>query len=269
MDRVHDADRLDEEFGSELGRPGGPRLDHLALWIAAAGDPPLDLDGQLDRLDALAGDFGGGTASELMGWMGIRGFRGNAASYYDPENSYLHRVIDRGLGIPISLSVLAIEIGRRSGIELVGIGLPGEFVVAERDHPDRFHNPFRQRSMTPEEVTALIRRFAGPEATLTPALRTPVGPTAIATRMLANLAQIFGHADQPAELVWVLRFQRRLPGADGAVDRRLVAALARLGRTWEAVEVLEQRLRLDEASGRDDDRAADEVMLLRLRAGLN
>src|SRR5438132_6820413 len=128
------------EFGRLVAAPSPP-LDRLAFLIAAHARPELDVDAQCERLDEMASDFGGGTAEGLIAWMQARGYRGNADDYYDPENSYLDRVVDRGLGIPITLSVLAIEVGRRAGVHLVGIGLPGEFIVAERDHPDRFHNP--------------------------------------------------------------------------------------------------------------------------------
>ncbi|HQY29225.1 MAG TPA: transglutaminase-like domain-containing protein, partial [Burkholderiaceae bacterium] len=57
------------------------------------------------------------------------GFRGNANDYYDPDNSYLNRVIERRLGIPISLSVLYIELAEQVGLPASGIGFPGHFLV--------------------------------------------------------------------------------------------------------------------------------------------
>ena len=259
----------DDEFAREVAL--GPRaaLDRLAFLIAREATPTLDVDAERRRLDDLAADFGAGTASELMGWLAIRGFRGNASAYYEPENSFLDRVIDRRLGIPITLSVLAIELGRRCGVELVGIGLPGEFIVAERDQPDRFHNPFRHRSMTPAEVTDLVRRFAGPEATLTPDMVQPVPPVAIAARMLANLAHIYGHTDRPADLAWVLRLQSALPGSPPSVRRRLVATLADLGRFWDASEVLVDLMSDPAVRPGRDEREADEAMLRRLRGHFN
>lgn len=260
---------VSEEFREEVALGGAAALDRLALLIAAQGAGPLDVSGEQARLDELATDFGGGTAAELMGWLGIRGFRGNADSYYDPDNSFLNRVLDRGLGIPISLSVLAIEVGRRCGIHLVGIGLPGEFIVAERDEPDRFHNPFRHQSMSPAQVTELLRRFAGPAARLTPDMVRPVGALSIAARMLANLAHIYAHTARPADLEWVLRFQTTLPGAAPAVRRQLVATLAALGRFWEASDVLAALVADPLAPATPDEREADETLLTQLRGNLN
>jgi regulator of sirC expression with transglutaminase-like and TPR domain len=254
-----------DEFAALVQSPDAP-LDRLAFLIAACGDAPVDVDAGCARLDDLADDFGGGTASDLMGWMGIRGFRGNSDEYYDPANSYLNRVLDRGLGIPITLSVVAIEIGRRAGVDLVGIGLPGEFVVAERDHPDRFHNPFRQQSMTPDDVAGLLRRFAGPGAELSTEMRRPVGAAHIAARMLLNLSHIFTHTDRVADLVWALRLRTSLPGAPASVRRELVVALAKAGRTWDAAAELDTVLRLPATP---DERAADRTLLQQLRAGLN
>jgi len=258
-----------DEFEREVALGDGAALDRLALLIAAHGDPVLDVEAEVARLDRLALEFGGHDATELMGWMGLRGFRGNAEAYYDPENSFLNRVLDRGLGIPISLSVVAMEIGRRCGVHLVGIGLPGEFIVAERDDPDRFHNPFRQRSMGVADVLALLRRFAGPGASLTPEVRRPVPPVAIAGRMLANLANIYSHTRQPAELEWVLRLQSAIPGVPPATRRHHVAVLGDLGRFWDAIRVLSGLMEDPTADSSDDEREADAAMLRQLRANLN
>ena len=57
------------------------------------------------------------------------GLRGNAGEYYDPRNSFLNEVLDRKIGIPITLSVIYIEVGRRLGLSLVGVGFPGHFLV--------------------------------------------------------------------------------------------------------------------------------------------
>lgn len=204
--------------------PGSTRaLDRAAALIGAHGDPTVDVDATVNRLDRLADRFDGSTPAELIAWLAAEGFRGNEADYYDPRNSYLHEVLDRRLGIPITLCVVAMEVGRRRGIALDGIGLPGEFVVAERDHPDRFHNPFRARSMDVAEVEALMRRFVGGVVKLTPAMRRPLGTLDIATRMLANLTHIFERTAQHRDLAWALRLRATLPAPEAAE-----AALLRL-----------------------------------------
>ena len=114
-----------------------------ALWIAAEAQPGLDVRAWLSRLDAL----GYRAAERLTSEMDVdhaatavsqflfeeEGFRGNAEDYYDPRNSFLHHVLDRRLGIPITLSIVYVAVAARAGLEAVGVGLPGHFIVrAER-----------------------------------------------------------------------------------------------------------------------------------------
>ena len=103
-------------------------LDEAALVIAAQANPELDVGGQLRRLDELAASLPeAGVASLCRGLFGELGLRGDTKHYDDPRNSYLDQVLNRRLGIPISLSVLLIEIGRRQGLVLEGVGMPGHF----------------------------------------------------------------------------------------------------------------------------------------------
>lgn len=197
--------------------PGSTRdLDRAAALIGTHLDYGLTADDVVEWLDAFAETFDGSTGADVIAWMAADGFRGNIDDYYDPRNSYLHEVLDRRLGIPITLSIVAIEVGRRHGIALDGVGLPGEFLVVERDDPDRFHNPFRGRSMGPDDVTALVRKFVGPNGRLTPAMRRPVGTLDIAARMLTNLIHIFERTVRPTELAWALRLRTVLPDPDEA-----------------------------------------------------
>ena len=125
-------------FKALIERPVVP-LDEAALAIAAEEYPGLDAAAYLARLDAL-GALVRQRASEPQRAAGrLRalcdvlfaelGFRGNEEAYYDPRNSFLNEVLERRLGIPISLSVLLIEVGRRVGVPLHGVGLPRHFMV--------------------------------------------------------------------------------------------------------------------------------------------
>src|SRR4029079_15079067 len=119
-------------------------LDEGALLIAAVGTG-ADVDAGLARLDELAADArvappsGVGLAQHLFV---DRGFAGNTLDYADPRNSFLPDVIDRRLGIPISLSVLMIEVGRRIGVALHGVGMPGHFLVGVDAPAGGFVDPF-------------------------------------------------------------------------------------------------------------------------------
>src|SRR4051794_36628958 len=106
-----------------------------ALLIAALEYPDLDVDAYLDRLAGLADEARARLAGRSESDEVVRvladllhrehGFAGNSDAYYDPRNSYLNDVLDRRLGIPITLSVLYLDIGRRLGLPLEGVGMPG------------------------------------------------------------------------------------------------------------------------------------------------
>src|SRR6185295_3779128 len=95
------------------------------------------------------------------------GFRGNAEDYYDPRNSFLNDVLDRRLGIPITLSVLYIVVAARAGLEAAGVGLPGHFVVrAERRGRSRLLDPFHGGELLDhagcQTLVARVRPADGP-----------------------------------------------------------------------------------------------------------
>src|SRR4051794_12190459 len=103
-------------------------LDQVALLIGAHAVPDLDIDAWLRELDGIASRCRDHSFAGLLAHMTVEGFTGNHSEYYDPRNSYLHDVIERRTGIPITLSVVMIELGRRIGVPVAGVGLPGHFV---------------------------------------------------------------------------------------------------------------------------------------------
>src|SRR5437762_6981207 len=105
-------------------------LDEAALLIAAHAYPDLDVAAELARLDELAGRCPGDELDVLLEYVfGELGFTGNRMDYYDPRNSFLNDVVARRLGIPITLAMVAMEMGRRIGVPLLGVGMPGHFLV--------------------------------------------------------------------------------------------------------------------------------------------
>ena len=189
-------------------------LDLAALLIAAHARPGLDVERQRARLDELADSCPGTDLDDLVAHLfGRLGFVGNADDYYDPRNSYLPHVLDTHRGIPISLSVVTISVGARVGIPLVGVGMPGHFLVRAVDRPDRFLDPFgRGAALDQRGCEALFHALHGPEVAFHPAHLAPVGPRAIAARMLANLGACFRARDDKAGLVWALRLRTLRPG---------------------------------------------------------
>jgi glycosyltransferase involved in cell wall biosynthesis len=128
-----------ERFVAALDRPAeSVPLDEAALCIAAHADPAVDIDGYPTRLDEIAGEIRTPTLDGLVRHLYSSGrFTGNTVDYYDPRNSFLNDVIDRRLGIPITLAVVGLEVGRRIGVPLSGVGMPGHFLLRDKVDPSR------------------------------------------------------------------------------------------------------------------------------------
>jgi regulator of sirC expression with transglutaminase-like and TPR domain len=205
-------------------------LDRVAFLIAAHAHPDLELDAELARLDALAERAGEPTLDGLRRLL-FRdlGFAGNADDYYDPRNSFLDDVLDRRLGIPISLAVLVLEVGRRLGVPLAGVSMPGHFLLRDKVDPEVFVDPFDRGLILDRRACQLrFHGVHGADATFDPAFLDPVGKLAIVDRMLANLDGVAVRAGDLGMLAWVLRLRTALPAADDAVAARLAAVQARL-----------------------------------------
>jgi len=185
----------------------GIALDEAAFLIAAH-DHPVDVDAGLRTLDALATEIGVLDARALARELFVaRGFAGNTVDYEDPRNSYLDVVLDRRLGLPITLSVLMIEVGRRLGLPLHGVGMPGHFLVGANGS---FVDPFHEGAfLTAGEARALYER-THPGAPFLEAYLDPVGPRAVLARMLANLVHSFG-TRAPLAAVWALQLRLAIP----------------------------------------------------------
>jgi regulator of sirC expression with transglutaminase-like and TPR domain len=254
---------------AELVAAGCEPLDEAALAVAAHARP-VDISAQLDRLDALAHDAQrtGATSdpAALCRHLFVdRGFGGNRTDYYDADNSFLDRVLDRRVGIPISLSVLAMEVGRRSGVGFAGIGMPGHFLVRSISDPDRFFDPFSAGvELDVDGCESRFRQLHGAGARLRDADLRPVASLDVVGRMLANLHRIYLEATDRPNLTWVLRLRTMLPDADPALHRQLAGVLTARGRHWEAADELDALAEL-QPQGADRHREAAE----RLRAHLN
>jgi regulator of sirC expression with transglutaminase-like and TPR domain len=254
-----------ERFTALVHRPGDEiELDAAALLIAAHAHPDLDVPARLAQLDALAVAVAERTPSGVArALFEQERFAGNTVDYYDPANSYLDDVLDRRLGIPITLSVLMIEVGRRIGVALHGVGMPGHFIVgAADDAPRRFFDPFHGGAPLDERACAeVFTRLHG--GGFRPSYLEPVGPRAILDRMLANLQQTL-LARAPGAAAWPTRLRLRLPDVPPARRRELAELLGSLGRFSEAASELEALARALPAEGADD--AARAAARLRARA---
>lgn len=241
-----------------------PHLDRVAAVIAQLDPEAPEVDVLLGHLDALAagvpdeGDPGGDRAEGLMTHLfGAVGLAGATTAYYDPANSYLHRVLERRRGIPISLAVVVIEVGRRIGVELTGVGMPGHFLVGDGPRPTRWFDPFAGgRALDAAACRALFARL-NPGIAFDEAWLGPTGTIEVADRMLQNLRLVHLRAGDPARLVPVLELRAALPVSTLADQLELATALARLGRHEAAAEQRDRLAHLDPAQAEAHLRAAN------------
>jgi regulator of sirC expression with transglutaminase-like and TPR domain len=217
-------------------------LDEAALLIAAHADPGLDVPSQLARLDDVAARLGPADTERVCSLVfETLGVRGDAQTYDDPQNSYLDKVLDRRLGIPISISVLLMEIGRRCDVPLVGVGMPGHFLVRDPDRPDLLIDPFAAgRRLDRAACAQLLRSVAGAEVDLPDSLLASVGTRAILTRMLANLDHSFRRRGDRDGVRWATRLRAAIPGQSLADLVALADGLAALGCYEDAAALLEE-----------------------------
>jgi regulator of sirC expression with transglutaminase-like and TPR domain len=217
-------------------------LDEAVLLISARANPALDVAAQLQRLDELASLVDRADASALRSVLFEQlGLRGDREHYDDPANSYLDRVLDRRRGIPISLSVLLIEVGRRCGIHLEAVGMPGHFLVRDPATPDQLIDAFdRGRQLDHAACERLLRAVAGGAAQLTTDMLATTGSWAILARMLANLDRSFEVRQDRKSLAWVSELRMHIPNASPGDRTQLAGRLAALGRFDAAAAVLEE-----------------------------
>lgn len=234
------ADLLD---GSEDEVP----LDRAALLIAAHAYPGLDIEAELAIIDRIAEGCFAPTLDALARYLFVDlDFRGNRTAYYDPRNSYLNDVIHRRRGIPITLSVLTMAVGRRLGVPLAGVAMPGHFLLRDQVDPTVFVDPFAGGAFLDRVgCERVFRALHGHEASFDEACLEPVGPFTIVARMLANLRLVFAARGDHAALVWVLRLRSFVPGVPTEERAELAAALAANGDFRGAareLDILAERL---------------------------
>lgn len=258
-----------ERFTALVSLPARDVPLDLAALLIAAHDHPLDVDAELGRLDRLAHDVDAAGATDarsiaeaLFGTDAVVGaFVGNRTDYGDPRNSYLDRVLDRRLGIPITLSLVMIEVGRRLGVTLDGVGMPGHFLVGAEPgvYVDAFHGGL---VLDGDGCRALFEQLR-PDVPFDVRCLAPVDAHAILARMLANLVNSLV-ARAPTDAAWAVRLRCAVPGVSAPERRDGAALLGSLGFFAEAADALEAVApALDEQAA---DRAARDAMALRARS---
>ncbi len=242
------------EFERLLSGGADVHLARIALEIASDAYTELDVERYLDRIAKLVERVRDRCRPEAkihhlisqINWVLFveEEIKGNQADYYDPRNSYLNDVLDRRLGIPISLSVLYWAVAEQLGLAMVGVNLPLHFMLRiEERGRTWFVNPFHAGAVYDRtSCERLLSKLARKPVTLAESLTAPCSIPIVVSRILKNLKSIYWDAQDVAA---VLPIQRRLAALnphDPAEQRDLGLLCSQLGRIGEAIDPLQHYL---------------------------
>ncbi|HEX3558114.1 MAG TPA: transglutaminase-like domain-containing protein [Pyrinomonadaceae bacterium] len=243
-------------FAAEVSQPGGAiNLARAALLVGEEEEPRrFDINRCLARLDEMGEEArarvrseGGSAVAALNRYLfEEQGFAGNEADYYDPRNSMLQHVLARRAGIPITLSIVYIEVGRRVGLRVEGVGLPGHFLVraSEGEGEGVLVDPFNRKLTDREECQKRLDVIYDGRLALSEEHLRAVGVRGILARVLGNLkavyvqAQLFRRALAAVERILLLTPH----DLDERRDRGML--LAQLNRMPEAISETQGYLNL-------------------------
>jgi regulator of sirC expression with transglutaminase-like and TPR domain len=243
-----------------------------ALLVSTLVDPDEDLEAARAEVAALASrvrariDAGEPPQEALREVLfSEEGFAGDQESYDQPTNSSVARVLSRRKGMPITLSIVALEVGRLAGLRLTGVGLPGHFVVGGPDLPEgQYLDPFDGGALYDAGHLAnrLASIFGQPIAVAREILR-PDSPRAILARVLLNLRRSYERRDRWEEALEALACSEALEPGEEMLRRERGLLLVRCGRLDEALPVLEAYA--EGASGKDAEMTRRLIEALRAR----
>ncbi|MFY9557716.1 MAG: tetratricopeptide repeat protein [Blastocatellia bacterium] len=268
------AKKARSRFAELVSRDGDQiNLAQAALLIAAEEYPRLDVDAYLEKLDVF-GDLARERAADARDPFDVisalnstlferLGFRGNRESYYDPRNSFLNEVIDRHIGIPITLTVVYIEVARRIGFPVKGVGLPFHFIALhEAEGGAVYIDPFNQgRLLGAAGCAQLVAEMGGGKIEMLPSHLEPVSNTQILIRMLSNLLGIYAATDHRRALALTERILLIDPHSTAHIrDRGLL--LGSVGDTVTAISELERYLLLAPKAA-DADAIREQIKTIR------
>jgi len=197
-------------------------LEAGAFLIARYAYPALDVARYCEQLDTMAGEVRGRIGHRASGEEAVnalnrylfteQGFKGNTKNYYEIENSYLNCVMDRRVGIPISLSAVYLLIGQRLALPLFGVGMPGHFLVKyESDRYKIFIDCFNGGALLTEKNCARFLTEAGYGFDDKYLQKSPI--RAMLSRMIKNLLAIYSKSGDEGKIVRLTKFIEILGGA--------------------------------------------------------
>ncbi|HEV3512169.1 MAG TPA: transglutaminase-like domain-containing protein [Candidatus Sulfotelmatobacter sp.] len=252
-----------------------------ALVIARSQYPELDIEeyaGRIERMArrvaAAAGDLDRQRTLAALNKVVFdqANLRGNREDYYDPRNSFLNDVLDRGLGIPITLSIIYMEVARRVGFPLSGVGMPGHFLL--KHYPDSGQEILidcfnRGDILSPQDCQSRLDEIYSGEMKLRPEFLHPISRRQTLTRMLNNLKTVY---------LSTRNFRKALPIADlilvihplSAEDVKQRALLRySMGLHGLAAEDLEEYLNISPTASDADEVRQMSLSIRRMLALMN
>jgi regulator of sirC expression with transglutaminase-like and TPR domain len=223
-------------------------IAELSLELARDEYPELDVEAYLSELASMAhealaylrGDFETQVQGLCRYLFHDMGFHGNSQEYYDPRNCYFNQVLDRKTGMPITLSALVMALGARAGLHIVGVSLPGHFVVKAIDNDrETIFDPFHGgRLLTAENCEQLVEQVTGAPFQATAETLGGLDLRAIVVRMLSNLKGIYLRGEDFARAIRVIERIRQLDPKDPSQERDLGISLLRAGQVGKGVDYL-------------------------------
>lgn len=213
-----------EPFAAAMADPGR-ELDEMALALSAALQPGLDVIGEMAALDQLAADCPTPTRDGVINHLfGSGMFVGDRSDYHGWRNSCIDQVVTARRGMPITLAVVAIEVARRVGVQLAGVGMPGHFLVGDPGDRAWFADPFHARTgLTAADCQELLVRIG--VSRWSERFLEPTPDRLIIARMLNNLKLSCERRGDRVRLAVVMQARSSLPEFSGENDE-VVQALA-------------------------------------------
>lgn len=236
--------------------------------------PQLVVSPYLDQLDEIAGrikvllnpddsprQIVGKINSVLFGELG---FRGNTEDYYDPRNSFFNDVLERRVGIPITLSAVYMEVARRVSFPLAGVGMPGHFLLKYSDRENEFFlDPFNQGEvLTHRDCEARVEQLYGDTVQFSDHLLDAVTHRQIIARMLNNLKSIYLKGQTYDKGLAIVDMMMLVDPEDPEQYRDRGLLCLRLRKFKKATSDLEHYMKI---APNADDRAEVEAHLTKLK----
>ncbi len=225
---------MDERVRARLDRfadlvdrdPALVPLDRAALAIAGVLSGATDDAGALTALDELAAGVSERTFAGLRRHLyDDVGFTGDARDYDDPTNSFLDVVLRRRRGLPILLATVMMEVGRRVGVGVLGIGMPMHFLVGDPKDPQALVDPFTGAPLDPAGARARFVELSGGRLAWDEHHLDPIPAGAVVVRMLSNLQASYARRNDPGRRAMVAMMRWRVPelAAEVAAAPRVLA----------------------------------------------